>query len=357
MNIRKIIEEEINRLLSEDDFDDDAGKSAAPAAAAPAAPAQPKPAAPAAQAEKYQLKTTGRGFATCRDVAEKIQTAARSALSKFVAKETDKKAIARLIRRISDNKLGNTTLSIVNAFADAAGIEPLPFNQTGYKMACRLKPAQVDKIIAAMNSKTEEIVQIARRIPVSYAQSAASSGAAVINADQLPLNVLQPLRTVWYKSGVDKEDSFTKLYKKDNKWFFQGLQPSDTYPVPESFYQTLEAIIKPAAAPATPTTAPISQQPVQEKPVVSGSKATYQGSELDIAKNARFAKTKDGRIIVNYVDGKNAVIPTEEYNSATKSKGFDEMDKLADLAAKYYPKEESKSLRGMILKELLSTLK
>jgi len=103
------------------------------------------------------------------------------------------------------------------------------------------------------------------------------------------------LDQIWAKSGVDPEDPFRAAVKMGNKWVLQGLQPSQSLDVPQQYWANLDAL---------------------------------------------------------FAEMQKQVPTTTTGTPEPKSGG-----KGADIGTPDNPLQESKSLRGMILKEILAALK
>lgn len=101
----------------------------------------------------FKIKGTGSVYQKCERVAIPIQKAAYDIVTQYEDQFEIEGGVnlERIKERLSDKKIGNTTLSVINAVAN----ENFTYDKKGYAKACLLNKAEVDAIVSAINTNKE----------------------------------------------------------------------------------------------------------------------------------------------------------------------------------------------------------
>lgn len=218
MKLKDFLKKEIRAILQEEE--------GAPAAADDAPPPVKG---------KTRLKTRGRGYGKCPDVADKIQVGAREVIDSFEPEEEqDDKALERLKSRLNDKKLGNTTLGVVNTYISAIGKSPFPYNQKGYNEACKLTQDEIGRLITAMKKQPEKLVVAATTPqPAPPTTPAADQSITPPDVTEPPRKVTpaqaQAMDTLDAAKGVTAANQLTTLDKRVLNVSFQNMKSAKAH--------------------------------------------------------------------------------------------------------------------------------
>ena len=98
--------------------------------------------------EYSALATKSKGFVKCPNIAGPIQAAAVEVI-KGVRPELV--STPALIKRLTDGKVGATTLQMINVALKFAGKPVMPVGMKGFQQVCNFNPVQVKEIVGYMN--------------------------------------------------------------------------------------------------------------------------------------------------------------------------------------------------------------
>jgi len=116
------------------------------------------------------LATKGKGFVKCPEIAGPIQAAALEII-KGVRPELV--STPALMKRLTDGKVGVTTLQMINVALNFAGKPSMPVNVKSFQQVCSFTPAQVQEIVGYMKQLPR---QTAEKIAALSSQTAQTTG-------------------------------------------------------------------------------------------------------------------------------------------------------------------------------------
>ena len=130
--------------------------------------------------EYSALATKSKGFVKCPNIAGPIQAAAVEVI-KGVRPELV--STPALIKRLTDGKVGATTLQMINVALKFAGKPVMPVSMKSFQQVCNLNPVQVKEIVGYMNQLPR---QDAEKIAALLANQPAQQATGTDRIPSLP---------------------------------------------------------------------------------------------------------------------------------------------------------------------------
>jgi len=182
--------------------------------------------------EYSALATKSKGFVKCPNIAGPIQAAAVEVI-KGVRPELV--STPALIKRLTDGKVGATTLQMINVALKFAGKPVMPVGMKGFQQVCNFNPVQVKEIVGYMN-------QLPRQDAEKIAALANQPAQQATGTDRIPRlpqrstdpsitriapKVEKPVDTSKIGKGMDeskaRDVSYNTLKEQKNKKLFEAL--------------------------------------------------------------------------------------------------------------------------------------
>ena len=187
--------------------------------------------------EYSALATKSKGFVKCPNIAGPIQAAAVEVI-KGVRPELV--STPALIKRLTDGKVGATTLQMINVALKFAGKPVMPVSMKSFQQVCNLNPVQVkeivgymnqlprqdaEKIAALANQPTQQTTGTEKRKESDYQYFPQRSTDPSIT--KIAPKVEKPVDTSKIGQGMDeskaRDASYNALKEQKNKKLFEAL--------------------------------------------------------------------------------------------------------------------------------------
>lgn len=183
--------------------------------------------------EYSALATKSKGFVKCPNIAGPIQAAAVEVI-KGVRPELV--STPALIKRLTDGKVGATTLQMINVALKFAGKPVMPVNMKSFQQVCNLNPVQVKEIVGYMNQlprqDAEKIAALLANQPTQQATGTdriprLPQRSTDPNITRIAPKVEKPVDTSKIGQGMDeskaRDASYNALKEQKNKKLFEAL--------------------------------------------------------------------------------------------------------------------------------------
>lgn len=152
-----------------------------------------------------KIATKGKGYAGKCDIARLIQTAARGIIQKSSISNKQK-----ILKRLSDNIMGPTTLSVINLVASRIGSQKFPLNQSGFAEACS-KPEGFASLV---------IQELLKLDPQTIAQAVTGGGSGEMYAQD---DISREITESKLFESKERDNSYNRIKDEKNKKLFEAL--------------------------------------------------------------------------------------------------------------------------------------